>query len=419
MLFHILGHIQPDQGLFGAEQLPCQSPAELGFAHAGGPQEQEGAHGAARVGDPHPTPAHCGSHQAHRLLLPDDALMKRFLQMRQPLALLGVQLLDIDPRCRGNDLRHIIRGHLGTGIGLRAFQFHLRPQPCLLVPEHRRRLIVLPGHSGVFLLQQPFELILHRLLLFRRLKGCQAHLAGGFIQQIQCLVRQQTVADIPGRQPHCRLDGLIRDAHLVMGFIALPQSGEDAHGIFLVRLLHQHRLEAALQGAVGFNMAVVLVQGGGADHLQFSPGQRRLEDIGGVDGSLGRAHAYNIVDLIDKEQHIPGSGHLRQHILHPVLKISPVFGACHHRSEIQRYQPLAPQPVRDLPGGNLPGKGFHNSGLAHTRLTDQAGVVLGAPAENPHHPLQFRLPPDHGINFPGSCQLGEVPGILIQNGRPG
>ena len=41
VLLHVLGHVQPDQGLLGIEQELGQGPGELGLAHARGAEEDE------------------------------------------------------------------------------------------------------------------------------------------------------------------------------------------------------------------------------------------------------------------------------------------------------------------------------------------------------------------------------------------
>ena len=52
LLFHILAHVVPQQRFLVAEDLRRQGPAELGLAHAGGPQKEKGAGGAAVLRQP-------------------------------------------------------------------------------------------------------------------------------------------------------------------------------------------------------------------------------------------------------------------------------------------------------------------------------------------------------------------------------
>ena len=62
-----------------------------------------------------------------------------------------------------------------------------------------------------------------------------------------------------------------------------------------------HRLEAPLQRGVALDVLAVLVQGGRADALELAAGERRLEDVGGVDRALGGAGADQRVQLVDEQ----------------------------------------------------------------------------------------------------------------------
>ena len=86
-----------------------------------------------------------------------------------------------------------------------------------------------------------------------------------------------------------------------MLLVALPDAVQDLDRLLDGRLVDQDRLEAALQGGVLLDVLAVLVQGGGADGLQLAARQRRLQDVGRVDGALGRAGAHQRVQLVDEQ----------------------------------------------------------------------------------------------------------------------
>ena len=69
VLFHVFRHIQPDHGVFVTEHGLGQGFAQLGLAHAGGPQENEGADGTLGILEPHPAPADGLGHRRNRLVL--------------------------------------------------------------------------------------------------------------------------------------------------------------------------------------------------------------------------------------------------------------------------------------------------------------------------------------------------------------
>ena len=71
--------------------------------------------------------------------------------------------------------------------------------------------------------------------------------------------------------------------------VIVGDAPEDLQGVLHIGLVDHHRLEAALQGGVLFDVLAVLVEGGGADDLDLAPAQGGLEDVGGVHAALGIA----------------------------------------------------------------------------------------------------------------------------------
>ena len=101
-------------------------------------------------------------------------------------------------------------------------------------------------------------------------------LGAGLIDQVDGLVRQKTVGDIPVGQGGGGNDGGIRDLHAVEDLIPFLQATENGDGVLHSRLIDHDRLEPALQGRVFLNILAVLVQSGCADAVQFTPGQHGL-----------------------------------------------------------------------------------------------------------------------------------------------
>ena len=112
-------------------------------------------------------------------------------------------------------------------------------------------------------------------------------------------------------------------------------AGEDAaqnlHALLVAGLLHQHALKAALQCAVLFDVAAVLGDGGGAHQLDLPAGELGLEDVGGVDRTLRRARADDVVNLVDKEDDVLGGSGFVHHVFDPLLEFAAVLGAGYHR----------------------------------------------------------------------------------------
>ena len=101
-------------------------------------------------------------------------------------------------------------------------------------------------------------------------------LGAGLIDQVDGLVRQKPVGDIPVGQGGGGNDGGICDLHAVEDLIPFLQATENSDGVLHRRLVDHHRLEPAFQGRVLLNVLAVLVQSGCADAVQFTPGQHGL-----------------------------------------------------------------------------------------------------------------------------------------------
>ena len=120
------------------------------------------------------------------------------------------------------------------------------------------------------------------------------------------------------------------------------------------------------------------------------------------------------MELIDEEDHIAGLPDLLQQLLNPLLKLTPVLGARHHAAEVQGQKALVQHLVGYVAHNDLPGQTLSDGGFAHTGLTDQAGVVLGAAGENLDHPLDLPVPADDRVQLAGPSVGGQVPGELLQ-----
>ena len=185
---------------------------------------------------------------------------------------------------------------------------------------------------------------------------------------------------------------------MVVPFQPRFQGPENGQGGFLPRLLHRHRPEPPLQGRVLFDIFPVFLPGGGPQHLQFSPPQGRLENIGGIDGSLRRSGAHDGMHLIHKQNHVAVCAGFPT--AHPaaVPQTRPVLGACHQTGHVQTHQPFLLQLRRDIAHGHPLGKPLGNGRLSHPRLSHQGRVVLVLPAENANHHVNFLVPPDYRLH---------------------
>ncbi len=152
MLFGELRHVEPEQGLLRAEEGGGQGLAQLGLAHAGGAEKEEGAHRAVRLLEPCPAPADGPGHGGHRLLLAGDPAAQVVLQVqRRCLSDLVRQVRGI-PVHWGDRLGHVLGGDHGIflpGLPAEAFQFQLPAEVGLGVSVLGGFLVVLAGNGVV------------------------------------------------------------------------------------------------------------------------------------------------------------------------------------------------------------------------------------------------------------------------------
>src|SRR5207244_12381279 len=100
--------------------------------------------------------------------------------------------------------------------------------------------------------------------------------------------------------------------------------------------------EGQLQWGVPLDVLAVLAQRGGADGLELTLRQHRLEDARRVDGALGRSGAHQGVELVDEQNDVAPGADLLQHPLETLLEVTPVAGPREERAEIEGVELLAP-----------------------------------------------------------------------------
>ena len=245
----------------------------------------------------------------------------------------GIDLFDLFPE----------RTHLGNGVlfifplGLHAAE--LFPELCQFPAQVGK---VFHGELVSFLLQGGFfDLQLHDPAVEFVHLGRHGIQLGtdhgtGFIHQVDGLIGQEPVGDIPMGQ-HCRgNERLILDLDAMEYFIAFLQTTQNGDGILHSGLIHHDRLEPTFQSGILFDVLTVLVEGGGADAVQFTTGQHGLEEVACVHGALGLAGAHNGVQLIDEENDLAFTLlDFLEHCLESFLKFAPELGASHQRTHIQ------------------------------------------------------------------------------------
>jgi len=278
VFFHILAHVQTNERIRAVEQLICQLLDQLGLAHAGGAHKDKacGTAAARKVG----AAALDGlCHQMHGLVLPDDLLFQLALKVCQlrELGLADFHRRDAGPQL--DDLGHIVHGHLDlAGGGLLCGQLCFQLGDAGLALCHT---LVVDGlidirilHLGLFLLQG-IQLLLHPQILGDDRMG-QIAAGAGFVQQVNGLIGQEAVGDIPFAQGDGGAEHIGRHLHMMVLLVVALDAVHHGQRVGHAGLLHPHGLEAAFQRLILFNVLAVLVEGGGTDDLNFSAGEGGL-----------------------------------------------------------------------------------------------------------------------------------------------
>ena len=296
----------------------------------------------------------------------------------------------------------------------------------LLVPSPERDLLVVVGHRLVEVL--PRQGVFHALdgasqvlfdLLDLTVGDTLAELdpGPGFVKDGDRLVGKEAIGDVAVRLVHGGADRLAVEPDPMETLVALLDALQNGHGLDLVRWTDRDGLEAPDQGAVLLDVLVIVARRRRADALHLAPRQRRLEDVRGVERSLGGAGADQGVDLVDEDHHVVGRGQLGDDPLQPLLELAAILGARHDQGQIERQDPLVQQRRRDLAVDDPRGEAFDDRGLADTRLSEEDRVVLAAAREDLDHPLELDLSADQRIEDPTLCHLGQIAGELVQERR--
>ena len=113
-----------------------------------------------------------------------------------------------------------------------------------------------------------------------------------------------------------------------MDLVPLAQAAQDRDRVIDGWLTYTNRLEAPLESGVLLDVFAVFVEGGRADHVQLAPGEHRLQHVGGVDGTFGRARAHHRVQLVDEEDDLTfARGDLLENRLEALLELATVLRA--------------------------------------------------------------------------------------------
>ena len=149
--------------------------------------------------------------------------------------------------------------------------------------------------------------------------------------------------------------------------------------------------------------------------MQLAAGQGGLQDVARVHGALGGTGPDDGVQLVD-EQDDPAVGllDLLEHGLQTILELAAVLGACYEGAHVELDDVLVLDRRGDVTGYDALGEPLDDGGLAHARLADEHGVVLGATREHLDGAANLLDTADDGIELTLAGEVGHVATVLLQ-----
>ena len=166
-------------------------------------------------------------------------------------------------------------------------------------------------------------------------------LAGRFIHEVNCLVRQEPIGEIPVGKYCCTHQRVVLNPHAVVHFVAFLQPTQNCDGVLHRWFTHVHLLKAALQCGIFFNVVSVLVKCRCANHSQLTARQHWLDHVAGINGPVRASGAHQSVNLVDERNDFSTSvDDFFEHCLQAFFELATIFCTCQHGSNIERHQSL-------------------------------------------------------------------------------
>ena len=145
------------------------------------------------------------------------------------------------------------------------------------------------------------------------------------------------------------------------------------------------------------------------------PRKHRLEQVGGVDRTLGRAGTDDGVQLVQEQDDLPlGIGDLLEHGLESILEFAAVLGSGDQRSDVECDDALVAQAPGDVTRDDALRESFDDGGLADARLADQHRVVLRATRQHLDDAAHLVVAADDRVELAAAGGVGQVAAVLLE-----
>lgn len=228
MLLAELRHVEGDQRVLVTEEELGERLGQLGLTDTGRTGEDERTTGTLRV-------LQTGTRTTDRLRqrldgvdLADDPLVELVLHAEQSAGLLLGQLEDRDAGGRGEDLGDQLAVDLGDDVHVAGLPLLLPlglggQELLLLVAERGGLLEVLRVDRGLLVAAHAGDLLVELAEVRRRGHPADTHPGTGLVDQVDRLVRQEAVRDVPVGQRRGLDEGLVGDRDAVVRLVPVAQ----------------------------------------------------------------------------------------------------------------------------------------------------------------------------------------------------
>ncbi len=358
----------------------------------------------------------------HGVVLPDDASVQFALEFGETLTLGLGETVDRDaggPADHGCDLG-LADDRLGTGTRRSGRRL---VESCL----HRADLVAEP-HGVLVVLRRDGRVLVG--LERRELRDERAHVdfgaqpqaqaRAGLIDEVDRLVRQHALGQVPIAQLDGGTDGLVGVDDSVVLLVGGLETAQDQDGVLDGRLSDPHGLEPTLERGVLLDRAVLLERRG-THEVQLSASETRLEDVSGIHRPFASAaRADDRVHLVDEDDEVAlEGGDLVHRVGEALFEVSAVARAGEHRGQVERDDAAAEQLLGHGAVDDRLGETLDDRGLADTGLADQDGVVLRAAAQDLDRLLDLIGTADDGVELTRGGTGRQVGAELVEHGGGG
>src|SRR5579859_1126925 len=210
------------------------------------------------------------------------------------------------------------------------------------------------------------------------------------------------------------VDRIIGVADRMKLLVAVFDAHDDLDRIIFVRRRNLDRLETTLERAVFLDRLAVFRRRGCAYALNLSTRKSRFQNVGRVQRTLGGTGTHQSMKLVDEDDGVLILHQLFHDGLEPLFELATVLGPGDDEREIERQYTLVSEETGHFAVRDALREPFDNGRLSYSRLADQNRIVLGAAAQDLHHPLEFLITADQRVKLVVHRGLGQVAGELNQ-----